>query len=119
MTNRLKGFKYKSSPAAPACIWGSGHTRETDPIKGGWRCRVMPGGRPGTYLIGQEGKAGCATIRPWKGGEWDVAIYLEAPDEVRHSFFRGHCDARFVQVADVPGFGLEIIREIEAERRFL
>jgi hypothetical protein len=46
-----------------------------------------------------------------------VAIYLETPSEVVEAL-QGNdsLDARFVQVQDVSGFGLEIIREIENER---
>ncbi len=96
-------------------IWGSGHTVESDPIPKGWRCRKIADCQ--VWVVGQRGKGGCASIRLAGRYGWDVALYLETPKEV-DSVLKGggFLDARFVQIPDVPGFGLEIIREIESER---
>jgi len=121
MANKLKAFPAPINTLT--CIWGGGHTIETDPTLKGWRFRALPEARSGVYLIGQAGKEGCATARllgsRLTGWEWDVAIYWETPEEVS-LYVTGDgpfCDGRFVQTADVPGFGLEIIREIENEVR--
>ena len=123
MANMLKAFP---APILSTlmCVWGGGHTRETDPARKGWRVRAEAEGPRGTvYLIGQRGRPGCATARlvgsDFTGWEWDVGIYWETPAEVsRYVTGEGpFCDARFVQTADVPGWGLEVIREIEDEVR--
>jgi hypothetical protein len=130
MANMLKAFPAPtlSTTLMFMCVWGGGHTRETDPTRNGWRFRALPGARAGVYLIGQAGKEGCATARlvgsDFTGWEWDVGIYWETPEEVSlyvTSPAPGpegpFCDARFVQTADVPGWGLDVIREIEDEVR--
>jgi hypothetical protein len=46
-----------------------------------------------------------------------VAFYMETPAEVIAAMKAGDVlDARYVQVPNVPGFGLRVIREIEKER---
>ena len=111
-----KSFRTSSLDLAHL-IWGVGHTLETDPTRKGWRCReVKPSHVPGHFLVGRPGQEGCASIHRIRD-VWHVGIYLMSPAEA-HKLIKeigGFLDAHWVEVNDIPGFGLDIIREIEAE----
>jgi len=97
-------------------VWGGGHTRETDPTMNGWKAKPVIKERPDVLMIGQPGKPVCATVIRLKD-RLDVAVYLETPKEIAEAFKGDRVpDARFVPVADVSGFGLAVIREIQADR---
>jgi len=123
-------FNAKTFTAAPrrqpvVMFWGGGHTRESDPTNNGWRCRPATSGHEHqVWIVGQPGKAGCASIVEHRNGTLDVAIYLETPKEVYESVnapreSRQCRDARYVRVDAYSGVGLRIIREIEKEREML
>ena len=93
-------------------IWGGGHTLETDPTRKGWRCREVT---PGRFLVGRPGKEGCASF-VWCRDGWDVGVYHMPPAEAHKHLKEGEgVDAHYVEVGNHSGFGLDIIREIEAE----
>ena len=110
-------------------VWGSGHTIETDPTQRGWLCRkawpMKPGCTHQVLMLGRRGVAGCATIIRCRdvlsgGAILDVAVYWETPEAVRDSVIqtgKNQHNAVYRQIPDVPGWGLEVIRLIEAERR--
>lgn len=115
-------FKAAPQMAPVSVFWGNGHTRDTDPIQQGWRCR--PVGTCGDlWLVGQPGKAGCASIciNPLRPEVMDVAVYFETPKEI-HAWLmaprasRDFVDGRFVDVPAIGGAGLRIIAEILKER---
>ena len=115
----LKKFK-SAKPLTPTHgFWGGGHTPETDPTRKGWRCRPIVKGS-GVYLLGQKGKEGCATLRYIGEGDWDVALYDEAPEEILRRFKEGvYLGATRYETAQellMGGMGLGIIQRIEEER---
>ena len=91
---------------------------ETDPLHLGWRCHLLKFDKgPRTWLMGQRGIVGCASIR-YLGDDLDVALYLEKPEEVAKGLKENEpYDAVYKRVKQYPGCGLEIIRLIEEDRK--
>jgi len=107
-------------------FWGSGITSDQDMSAKGWRCkRLVPGNPKSTWLFGQPGKPGCATLVVYEGENYvDVAIYVEDPATVRDCETRSHLDPVYRQFR-IEGNGrlaLDIVlliqQELEAERSF-
>lgn len=95
--------------------WGGGHTTSTDPTKQGWKCLPVTG-REKLAIIGQNGVAGCASVRAYPD-IYDVAFYDETPKEVLDSLRAGKSlDAQYKMYEKTPGWGLPIIDEIIKNR---
>jgi hypothetical protein len=120
-------FKASTNQWQDACIWGGGHTLETLPTNKGWRARPLAKKRPDVLMIGQRGIECCATVVRTKLYDdecnerpgLDVAIYLESPEEVLQLAKAEKWEElspRFVQIDEIPGFGLRVINMIERER---
>ena len=68
-----------------------------------------------------------ASCRKMRSGQWDVALYWNSPSDVA-KYLRGETNvcsegytigATYEQVADYPGWGLEVIELLNEERRIL
>lgn len=105
-------LEFTSPNPNPGLVWGSGHTKETDPSLHGWSCRpAWPGG---PLLVGRKDHPGCAALVPVMGNGWEVSVFWETPEEVTAARCAG-LDPVVRRTADVPGFGLVVlgmIREI-------
>ena len=108
----------------PLPPWGGGHTHETDPSRNGWRCR--PVGDNGVLLLAKKGDVVAASCRKMSDG-WDVGLYWNSPSDVA-AYLRGETkfcsegytiEATYRKVADVPGWGLEVIDLLREERKIL
>jgi hypothetical protein len=114
---------FTASNLAPVSdVWGGGWTNEDVPTAHGWRCRqAWPGG---PFLLGQRGEPVCATLRYIAAclgdeGYWDVAIYWDETPEQVVAVKCKNLDPTYVKVANIPGFGLEVIQHILRQRRLL
>ncbi len=108
-------MEFTTSPTPnPGLVWGSGHTRDTDPTLNGWSCRpAWPGG---PLMIGRRGIPGCAALAPERHNLWTVSVFWETPEEVTDARCGG-LDPVVRTTPDVPGFGLavlDMIREVTA-----
>jgi len=94
--------------------WGGGHTPGTDPVSQGWRAYPVPGTDRDVVLIGRTGQPKCATVVRM-GKYLDVALYDETPEGVKAAFV-AQClrdlNPRYIQTDFIPGWGLEVIAEI-------
>jgi hypothetical protein len=113
---RLKVFSTNSFNGPRGYVWGGGHTLKTDPTRQGWRCLPLVKGSS-TLLFGQRGIGGCASIVQHPD-HLDVALYAETPEEVIESMEEGRikADPSYYRVTDAPGWGLEVILLLRAER---
>lgn len=105
---------FTSSPIlCPSGLWGNGHTPQTDPARQGWRCRQA--WADGPLLLGRKGVKGCATLVWHDEGVWDVGVYANStPEEVIAARANVGLVDGFFEVDDRPGFGLAVIRLIDA-----
>jgi hypothetical protein len=120
-------FNPASFTLAPArepvhVFWGHGHTLDTDPTRQGWKVRrCTPTGQ--AWVVGQPGKAGCASIIDLEDGRLDVCLYdedpktidawLKEPRETRRCFDAGP----YHQIPAIGGAGLMVIRLVQAHRK--
>lgn len=108
------------TPYEPVLVfWGNGHSPRTDPTRKGWRCRPVKG-LTSTWLVGQVGVEGCASI-VFISGKLDVAFYEALPEEVHKHLKsgKGGLDPLFQEFAPTAGVGLQIIAVIKNQLRLI
>lgn len=111
---KLKSFSVRSPLLNLAQLWGSGHTRETDPFLKGWRAKLIKG--TDNVLVGRRDVPGCFSVRALGDGDLDVALYYgETATQVARAFKAGQVlDAEYITLKDSTGWGLSVLRRLAA-----
>jgi len=119
----LRGVKV-SNRLCPSLLWGGGWTldnRASAPFMSGWKCKPVRNVK-NTWLIGQAGESGCATvirIQREKGWVWDVCVYDTTPKAVALGFKTGapSYGVHYETIGNYPGFALAVVRLISECRQ--